>query len=85
MPNYGNVELEPSSREPQESTDGAKPVENRTDRGGFEAFLAAIDEEIKWIGTIHSGDKTGQAASDQATLRRLADEVRRVGGRLGYL
>lgn len=51
----------------------------------FAGFLSDLEAEIRWIGELHSNDRTGQAASDQRALRELADKVRLVGKRLGFL
>lgn len=50
----------------------------------FAGFTAALREEAAWSARIHRGDRTGQAVSDQAALRRLADEVEHVGRALGF-
>ncbi len=57
----------------------------RVDRPDFSGFAKALREEARWSTTIHANDNTGQAASDQRTLNRLADEVELVGKRLGFI
>ena len=54
-------------------------------RPGRHPPAKALREEARWSATIHANDKTGQAASDQRTLNRLADEVELVGKRLGFI
>ena len=53
-------------------------------RPNFAGFAAALRAEAHWLAEIHTRDNTGQSASDQAALSRLADYVMRVGRRLGY-
>lgn len=48
-------------------------------------FLAAIEEEQRWITEVHHLDKSGQSASDQRALASLAEHVRDVGEKLGLL
>jgi SOS-response transcriptional repressor LexA len=54
-------------------------------RPDFAAFAAALRAEVRWISEIHSGDRTGAAASDQAALERLAVDVEKLGRKLGFL
>lgn len=51
----------------------------------FAGFARQLRDEADWSARIHAGDKTGQAASDQAALRRLAVAAERVGRLLGFL
>ena len=54
-------------------------------RPDFRGFAKALRDEARWSATIHSKDKTGQAATDQAALNRLAEKVELVGKKLGFL
>jgi hypothetical protein len=54
-------------------------------RPDFTGFLAALEGERQWSATLHTDDRTGQAASDQRSLHELAQHVERVGRQLGLL
>jgi hypothetical protein len=54
-------------------------------RPDFLGFVQALRDEANWSATIHQNDTTGQAATDQAALNRLAATVERVGKNLGYI
>jgi len=60
-------------------------VEQSDQRPDFAGFAKALRDEAHWSATIHQNDTTGQAASDQAALNRLAATVERVGKNLGYI
>lgn len=64
-------------------------MNDTTSRPDFAAFATALRQEAKWSATIHPRDSerggSGQAASDQGALIRLAEYVELVGKRLGYL
>ena len=51
----------------------------------FAGFAQSLRDEAEWSATIHKNDKSGQAASDQRSLRELADKVERVGKTLGFM
>ena len=55
------------------------------DRPDFRTFIDQLRAEKRWSATIHSNDHTGQAASDQRSLERLAEHTERVGKKLGFL
>jgi hypothetical protein len=53
-------------------------------RPNLGAMVRALHAEIRWIAQLHANDTTGQAASDQRALARLAEKIRAVALRLGY-
>jgi hypothetical protein len=59
--------------------------DTRVNRPDFAGFAKALREEAQWSATIHANDRTGQAASDQRSLNRLAEKVELVGKRLGFI
>ncbi len=54
-------------------------------RPPFERFAKSLVEEARWSSQIHKLDSTGQAASDQRSLVRLAEEVLALGKKLGFV
>lgn len=67
-----------------------KPMK-REERVGpdFEKFAKQLEEEAEFLAMVHKDDNdprrgTGQSASDQRMLRRLATKVRWVQKHLGY-
>jgi hypothetical protein len=62
---------------PRSATDDGRP--------DFHGFLLALRAEYHWSASLHSEDKTGQAAADQRALEELAQHVKSVGHRLGFL
>lgn len=60
-------------------------LHDESDRPDFEGFAEALETEARWSAELHNGDKTGYAASDQRSLRELAEQVRLVGKKLGFL
>lgn len=63
----------------------AREQEHDRSRPDFEGFAASLRAEARWSATIHADDKTGQAASDQRALLRLAEHVEQVGRHQGFL
>jgi hypothetical protein len=62
-----------------------KPKPKAREGPPFQEFADALREEARWSASIHAGDKTGQAWSDQDSLERLARRVEELGRTLGFL
>jgi hypothetical protein len=77
LPDHLVVPPEQAPAEPSSTDDPARPA--------FESFAACLRAEARWSAMIHEGDKTGQAASDQRSLLRLAEHVEQVGRSQGFL